>query len=111
MSGVTAVSPRTEARTSAASWGSLVPPKPRRLGSSLFRRAITSSRSIWLFLVAGIAETEKHAAAPHAELRFPVDLFIGGEIDELVKDRPRETSLEAGAYQNIRRRLTVGGGF
>src|SRR5436309_11656884 len=123
-------------RNAAASAGSALPPKPRRPGWRRARRSIARSRvtamaarrscgktiqrrsarfgveSIWVVSIGlDLAETEKHAAAPYAELLLVRDPLLMAKLGQLVEHRPGEAGFEARAHQDIGRGGPVRSGF
>src|SRR5438270_12856467 len=118
-------------RKAAASAGSALPPKPRRPGCRVARRSIARSRITpmagWrscgktiLRRSAGcgvvsigldLAEPEKHAAAPYAELLLVPDPLLVTQLGQFVKDRPREAGFEPRSHQDIGRGRPVGSSF
>src|SRR5690348_2942871 len=114
-------------RKAAASAGSALPPKPRRPGCRPARRSIALSRvrpmagrrscgKTILRRSAGcgvvsigldLAEPEKRAAAPYAELLLAPDLLLVAKLGQLIKDRPREAGFETRPHRDIGRGRAV----
>src|SRR4051794_41465128 len=48
-----------------------------------------------------LAEPEKHAAAPYAELLLARDPLLMAKLGQLIEDRPGEAGFEAPAYPDL----------
>src|SRR5439155_17812130 len=123
-------------RNAAASAGSGEPPKPRRPGCWPARHSIARSRvtamagrrscdktiqrrsarpgvvSIAVVSIGvDLAEPEKHAATPYAELLLVRDLLLMAKLGQLVEHGPREAGFKARAHQDIGRGGPIRSGF
>src|SRR5438874_485203 len=135
-SGTSKASATSNGSIAIGTGGSALPPKPRRPGCCRARRSIARSRvtamaarrscgktiqrrsaraSVVSIAVVSIgldlAEPEKHAIAPYAELLLARDPLLMAKLGQFVEDRPREAGFEARAHQDIGRGGPVLSGF
>src|SRR5204862_7404980 len=85
----------------------------RSCGKTIQRRSARAS--VVSIAVASIgldlAESEKHAAAPYAELLLARDPLLMAQLGQLIEDPPGEAGVEARAHQDIGRGGPLRSGF